>query len=91
MLKRFNRSSFNSEMVERSTSMSKDKEFGVTVLAGTEKVFQKMLCHSRVMGNNLRDSVCLTGTGKIRAVLGRVIVSNQSGICTTNDFSIILF
>ena len=44
-------------MMERNTSMSKDKEFGVTVLVGTEKVFQKMLCHSRDMGNNLRGSV----------------------------------
>ena len=35
--------------MERSTSSGKDREFGVTVLAGTEMVFQKILSNSRVM------------------------------------------
>ena len=56
--------------MEIITSTSKDREFGVTVLAGTGKVFQKMLSYSKVMGNNLRVGVCLAGTGGIKAVLG---------------------
>ena len=35
-LKRFDKHSFNGGEVERSTSLGKDKEFGVTVLAGRE-------------------------------------------------------
>ena len=64
--------------MERNTSTSKNREFGVTVLAGTERVFQKILSNSRVMSNNLRGAVCLSGTGIIRAILGRMMVSNQS-------------
>ena len=52
-LKRSDKRSFKSREVERSTSSEKDKEFGVTVLAGTGRVFQKMLSNSRVMGSNL--------------------------------------
>ena len=39
--------------MERSiTSSGKHRELAVTVLAGTERVFQKMLSNSRVMVNN---------------------------------------
>ena len=54
--------------MERNTSTSKNREFGVTVLAGTERVFQKILSNSRVMSNNLRGAVCLSGTEIIRAI-----------------------
>ena len=60
--------------MKRSTSSGKDREFGVTVLAGTGRVLQRMLPNSRVMGDNLRGAVFLVGTGKIRAVLGRMMV-----------------
>ena len=40
-LKRFDKCSFKSGEAERSTSSGKDREFGVTVLAGTVRVFQK--------------------------------------------------
>ena len=66
-----NKSSFKSVRVERSTSLDKDGEFCVTVLAGIERVLQKMLFNSRVMGNDLRCAVCLAGTGKIKAVSGK--------------------
>ena len=48
------------------TYLGKDREFGVTVLAGTGRVFQKMPSNSRVMGDNLRGAVYLAGNGKIR-------------------------
>ena len=47
-LKRFDKSGFKSGEVERSTSSGKDREFDVTDLAGTERVFQKMLSYSRI-------------------------------------------
>ena len=65
--------------MERSTSSGKDREFGVTILAGTGRVFQKMLLNSRVMADDLRNAVFLAGTGKIRAILGRMMVSDQLG------------
>ena len=37
-LKRFDKHSFKSGEVERSTSLDKDREFGVAVLAGTGRV-----------------------------------------------------
>ena len=52
---------------KKLTSSGNDRKFGVTVLAGTGSVFQKMLSNSRVMGDNLRGAICLAGTGKIRA------------------------
>ena len=67
-LKRFDKPSFKNGDVERSTSSGKDKEFGVTLLAGTGRVFQEMLANSRVMGDNLRSAVFLAATGKIRAI-----------------------
>ena len=76
-LKRFDKRSFKSGEVEKSTSSGRDIEFGVTVLAGTGRVFQKMLSNSRVMGNDLRSAVFLAGTGKIRAMLRRMMVSDQ--------------
>ena len=60
-------------------SLGLNRELFVTVLAGTGRVFEKMLCNSRVMGNNLRGSVCLAGMGKIRVVLGRMIVPDRPG------------
>ena len=72
--------------MERNTSSGKDREFGVTVLAGTGSVFQKMLSNSRVMGNNLRGPVCLAGMGKIRAVLRRLMVSDRAGKVLLNAF-----
>ena len=42
-LKRFDKRSFKSGEVKGSTSSGKDREVGVTVLAGTGRVFQKML------------------------------------------------
>ena len=62
--------------MEKSMSLGKDREFGVTVLTGTERVVQKMLFNSRDMGNNLRSAICLAGMGKIRVVLGRVMISD---------------
>ena len=47
----------------------------VTVLAGTGRVFQKMLSNSRVMCGDLRSATFLAGTGKIRAILKRTMVS----------------
>ena len=72
--------------MERNTSTSKNREFGVTVLAGTGKVFQKILSNSRVMGNNLRGAVCLSGTGIIRAILGRMMISDRPGNVLLNAF-----
>ena len=72
--------------MERSTSSGKDREFDVTVLAGTGRVFQKMLSNSRVMGNYLKSAVCLAGMGKIKAVLGRIMVSDQPGNVLLNAF-----
>ena len=40
-MKRFDKSSHKSGKVKGSTSSGKDTEFGVTVLAGTGRVFQK--------------------------------------------------
>ena len=68
--------------MERSTSSGKDREFGVTVLAG----FPKDLSNSRIMGNDLRGAVCLAGTRKIRAILGRMMVSDQPGNVLLNAF-----
>ena len=66
-LKRFDKRSFKTGEVERSTSSGKDGEFVVTVLAGTERVFQKMLFNSvdAVIGDDLRSTVCLAGTGNL--------------------------
>ena len=60
-LKRFDKlyNSLKSGEVERSSSSGKDREFGVTVLAGTGRVFQEMLSNSRVMGGDLRSAVFL--------------------------------
>ena len=55
-------------------SLGKDREFGVIVLADTERVFQKMLSNSRVMSNNLRGAVCLAGMRNIRVILARMMV-----------------
>ena len=51
----------------------------VCLLAGTGRVFQKTLSNSRVMGDDLRSAVFLAGTGKIGAILGRMMVSDQPG------------
>ena len=64
-IKRFDKRSFKSGEVKRSTSSGKDREFGVTVLAGTGRVFQKMLSNGRSMFNDLRSAVFLSGTGKL--------------------------
>ena len=72
--------------MDRSTFSGKDREFGVVVLAGIERVFQKMLPNSRVMGNNLRSVVFFTGTGKIRAILERMMVSDRPGNMLLNAF-----
>ena len=71
--------------MERSTSSGKEKEFAVTVLAGTGRIFQKMLSNSRVMGDSLRG-VCLAGTGRIRAVIGRMMISDRPGNVLLNAF-----
>ena len=89
-LKKFDKSSFKSGKVERSMSSGKDREFGVTVLAGTGRVFQKMLFNSRVMGNDLRSAVFLAGTDKIRAILGRMMVSDRLGNMLFNVFLLTL-
>ena len=85
-LKRFDKRSFKSGEVERSTSSGKDREFGVAVLASTGRVFQKMLSNSRVMGGDLRSAVFLASTGKIRAILRRTMVSNRPGKMLLNAF-----
>ena len=85
-LKRFDKRSFKSGEVERSTFSSKDGEFGVTVLAGTKRGFQKMLSNSRIMSDHLRSAVFLADTGKIRAILGRIMVSNRPGNMLFNAF-----
>ena len=72
--------------MERITFSSKNREFDITVLAGTSWVFQKMLSNSRVMGNDLRSAVFLAGTGKIRAILGIIMVSDQPGNVLLNAF-----
>ena len=72
--------------MERSISSGKDRKFGVTMLAGKGKVFQKMLSNSRVMENNLRSAVCLVGTGKIRVVLERMMVSDRPENMLLNAF-----
>ena len=72
--------------MERSTSSGKDKEFCVTILADTGRVFQKMLSNSRVIGDDLRGAVCLADMGKIRAVLGRLMVSDRPGNMLLNAF-----
>ena len=72
--------------MERNTSTSKNREFGVTVWAGTRRVFQMILSNSKVMGNNLRSAVCLSGTGIIRAILGRMMVSDRHGNVLLNAF-----
>ena len=54
-LKRFGKRSFKGGELERSTSLGKDKEFGVTVLAAG-RVFQKRLSNSRIMGDDLRSA-----------------------------------
>ena len=56
-LKRFDKRSFKSGEVEDATG--KDREFGVTILAGTGRVFRKMLFHSKGMGDDLRSAVFL--------------------------------
>ena len=66
--------------MEKSTSSGKDKEFGVTL------VLQKVLSNIRVMDNKLRRAVCLAGTGKIRAVLKRMRVSDRPGNKLLNTF-----
>ena len=68
-LKRLDKRNFKSREVEGSTSSGKDREFDVTVLAGTVRVFQKMLSNSRIMGNDLRCAVFLAGMGKIRVII----------------------
>ena len=86
-LKRFNKRSFKSGEVKRSISSGKDREFGVTVLAGTGRVFQKMLSNSRVMGGDLRSPVVfLAGTGKIGAILRRMMVSGRPRNVLFNAF-----
>ena len=85
-LKRFDKRSFNSGEMERSTSSGKDREFGVTVLAGIRRVFQEMLSNSRVMGGDLRSAVFFAGTGKIKAILRRMMVSDQPGNILLNAF-----
>ena len=67
-------------------SLGKDREFVVTVLTGTGRIFQKMLAHSRVMGSDLRSAVFLAGKGKIRAILRRMMVSDRPGNMLLNAF-----
>ena len=91
-MKRFDKRSFKSREAERSEikranmSLSKDRECSVTVLAGTGRVFQKMLSNGRVMGSDLRSAVSLAGTGKIRAILRRMMVSHLPGNMLLNAF-----
>ena len=85
-LKRFDKSSFKSQKVERITASGKNKEFRVTVLAGTGRVFQKMPSNSRIMGGDLRIAVFLEGTGKIRVILRRKVVYDQPGNMLLNAF-----
>ena len=70
-MKRFDNSSFKSKQMEKSVALGKEKEFGITVSAGTGRVWQKILSNSRVMSDNLKGDVCLAGTGKVRAILKR--------------------
>ena len=77
-LKRFDKCSFNCREVEKSSSLGKDREFVITVLAGTGRVFQKMLFNGRVISNNLRTAIFLAGMGKIRAILERMMVSDRN-------------
>ena len=78
-LKTFDKQSFKSGEVERSTSSGKDREFGVTVLAGTGRILQKMLSNSRVMGGDLRSVVFLAGMRNFRLIFRRMMVFDQTG------------
>ena len=64
----------------------KDREFGVTVLAGTGRVFQKMLSNSRIMGDDLKSAVFLVNMRKIRVILGSMMVSDQPRNVLFNAF-----
>ena len=86
-MKRFDKISFKSGQVKRSTSSGKDREFCVTVLAGVWDIFQKMPSNSRNDGNNLRDAASLTGKEKIRAVFRRMMVLDCPGNVLVNVFS----
>ena len=63
----------------KSTSSGKDKKFGVIVLGGTGKFFQKLLFNRRDSGDNLRDVVYLAGMAKIRAICRRMMVPDRPG------------
>ena len=45
-----------------------------------------MVSNSRVMGNDLRSALFLAGTGKIRAILGKMLVPDQPGNVLLNAF-----
>ena len=85
-LKSFDKRSFKSREVEKSTSSGKNRKFGVTVLPDTGRVFQEMLSNSKVIGSDLRSAVFLAGTGKIRAILRRIMVSDRPGNMLFNAF-----
>ena len=72
--------------MKRCTSSGKNREFGVTVSLGIGRVFLKMLSNSRVMSDNLRSAVCFSDTGKIRAVLKRMIIPDRPGNALLNAF-----
>ena len=55
--------------MKRITALDKDREFGVTVLAGSGRGLQKILSNSRFINNNLKGSACFAGKQKIKAVL----------------------
>ena len=78
-LKRFHKRRFKSEKVKRSTCSDKNRKLGVTLLEGTGRVFQKMLSRSIIMGDDLRSAFFLAGTEKIKAILGKMMVSDRPG------------
>ena len=45
-----------------------------------------MISNSRVMGDDLRSAVFLAGTGKTKAILGRMMVSDRPGNVLVNAF-----
>ena len=78
-LKRFDKRSFESGEVERSTSSGKDREFGVTVLAGTGRVLQKTDTQKEVYF--VRDYYAMCGKGHPRVKVGFY----ENPVCNNNN------
>ena len=79
---------------QKKTFLDKDREFGITgkfckwLAQGR---FCKRCCPIRVMSNNLRSTVCLTGTGKVRRVLRRMMVLDWPVKCYFAQYVLVAF